>query len=51
MIIGRTLGVYIATRFAKSILGVLLTIYLLILTIDFVELMRRAADVENASAG
>jgi lipopolysaccharide export system permease protein len=49
--IGRTLGIYIAMRFAKSILGVMLTIYLLILTIDFVELMRRAGDAQDASTG
>jgi lipopolysaccharide export system permease protein len=51
MIIGRTLGLYIATRFLKSILGVFFTIYLLILTIDFVELMRRAGDAQDASTG
>ncbi len=49
MIIGRTLGLYIGLRFLKSILGVLLTIYLLILTLDFVELMRRAGDARDAS--
>jgi lipopolysaccharide export system permease protein len=51
MIIGRTLGLYIAKSFARSILGVLATIYLLILTIDFVELMRRAGDAQEASTG
>ncbi len=51
MIIGRTLGFYIAMRFLKSILGMFFTIYLLILTIDFVELMRRAGDAQDASTG
>lgn len=49
MIVGRTLGSYIGLRFLKSIVGVFLTIYLLILTLDFVELMRRAGDAREAS--
>lgn len=51
MIIGRTLGLYIGLRFLKLIAGVFLTIYLLIFTLDFVELMRRAGDARDASAG
>jgi lipopolysaccharide export system permease protein len=51
MMVGRTLGLYIAARFVKMIAGVFLTIYLLIFTLDFVELMRRAGDAQNASAG
>ncbi|MCO4054530.1 MAG: LPS export ABC transporter permease LptG [Bosea sp.] len=50
MIIGRTLGIYIALRFIKLIAGVFFTIYLLIFTLDFVELMRRAGDARDASA-
>ncbi|MGL4441829.1 MAG: LPS export ABC transporter permease LptG [Bosea sp. (in: a-proteobacteria)] len=51
MIIGRTLGIYIAIRFLKMISGVFLTIYMLIFTLDFVELMRRAGDAKDASGG
>jgi lipopolysaccharide export system permease protein len=51
VIIGRTLGGYIAWRFAKAIFGVFLTIYALIFTLDFVELMRRAGDAADASTG
>ncbi|MCX7325356.1 MAG: LptF/LptG family permease [Hyphomicrobiales bacterium] len=51
MMIGRTLGLYIAARFVKLIAGVFFTIYMLIFTLDFVELMRRAGDAEGASAG
>lgn len=51
MIIGKTLGLYIALRFVKLISGVFFTIYMLIFTLDFVELMRRAGDAEGASAG
>lgn len=51
MIIGRTLGTYIAMRFVTMISGVFITIYMLIFTLDFVELMRRAGDAKEASAG
>lgn len=51
MIVGRTLGSYIALSFLKMIAGVFATIYLLIFTLDFVELMRRAGDAKEASAG
>ena len=51
MIIGRTFGVYVALRFVKMIAGVFATIYMLIFTLDFVELMRRAGDAEGASTG
>lgn len=49
MIIGRTLGLYIAARFTRTILGMLLSIFGLIFTLDFVELMRRAGDSPLAS--
>ncbi len=51
MIIGRTFGIYVGLRFIKMIAGVFATIYLLIFTLDFVELMRRAGDAEGASTG
>lgn len=51
MIIGRTLGIYVALRFLKMIAGVFFTIYMLVFTLDFVELMRRAGDAQDASTG
>lgn len=48
---GRTLGLYFARRFAASIFVVLATIFALIYTLDFVELMRRAGDAAGASTG
>jgi lipopolysaccharide export system permease protein len=50
MFIGPTLGRYFSLRFAKSILLVFGTVFALVYTIDFVELMRRAGDAEGASA-
>lgn len=51
MLIGPTLGRYFSIRFAKTILMVFGTVFALVYTIDFVELMRRAGDAEGASAG
>ncbi len=49
MLIGATLGRYFSARFAKTILVVFGTVFALVYTIDFVELMRRAGDAEGAS--
>jgi lipopolysaccharide export system permease protein len=49
MLIGPTLGRYFSLRFAKTILLVFSTVFALVYTIDFVELMRRAGDAEGAS--
>ena len=51
MLIGATLGLYFSLRFGKTILMVFGTVFALVYTIDFVELMRRAGDAEGASAG
>ncbi len=51
MMIGRTLGLYFAQRFVSAMLIVFLTIFALIYTLDFVELMRRAGDAVGASTG
>lgn len=51
MIIGPTLGRYLSLRFARTILAVFATVFALVYTLDFVELMRRAGDAERASAG
>ncbi|MET0200671.1 MAG: LPS export ABC transporter permease LptG [Gaiellaceae bacterium] len=50
-LIGPTLGRYFAMRFLRTILGVFLTVFALVYTLDFVELLRRAGDSEGASAG
>ena len=50
-LIGLTLGRYFAARFLRTILGVFLTVFTLVYTLDFVELLRRAGDAEGASAG
>jgi lipopolysaccharide export system permease protein len=50
VLIGATLGRYFSIRFARTILMVFGTVFALVYTIDFVELMRRAGDTEGASA-
>jgi lipopolysaccharide export system permease protein len=49
MLIGATLGRYLSLRFLRMILAVFATVFALIYTLDFVELMRRAGDAEGAS--
>jgi lipopolysaccharide export system permease protein len=51
MLIGATLGRYFSLRFLRTILVVFGTVFALVYTIDFVELMRRAGDAEGTSAG
>ncbi|MCA3672297.1 MAG: LPS export ABC transporter permease LptG [Methylobacterium sp.] len=51
MMIGRTLGFYFARRFLSAMMIVFLTIFALIYTLDFVELMRRAGDSVGAGTG
>lgn len=48
--IGRTLGLYLARRFGNGVMIVLATIFILIYTIDFVELLRRGSDVAGGDA-
>ncbi len=50
MLIGATLGRYFSLRFLRTILVVFGTVFALVYTLDFVELMRRAGDAEGASA-
>lgn len=50
MLIGPTLGQYFAKRFLTTIGVVFGTVFVLVYTLDFVELMRRAGDAPNASA-
>lgn len=49
--IGRTLGLYFAKKFGFAMLAVFLTVFVLIFTLDFIELMRRAGDAAGASSG
>ena len=49
MILFSTLGRYFAMRFISAIFGVFFTVFLLIFTIDLVELMRRAGEAEGAT--
>ena len=38
-------------RFVRTVLGVFLTVFALVYTLDFVELLRRAGDAEGATTG
>lgn len=49
MLLFQTFGRYLTQRFLRSILSVFGTFFFLILTLDFVELMRRAGDSPLAS--
>src|SRR5918998_4094780 len=49
--IGFTLGRYLSLHFARTIFMVFGTVFTLVYTLDFVELMRRAGDAEGATAG
>ncbi|GGH21589.1 LPS export ABC transporter permease LptG [Alsobacter metallidurans] len=49
MMIGATLGRYLAGRFIRTITGVFVTVFVLIYTLDFVELVRRTGDVVDLS--
>jgi lipopolysaccharide export system permease protein len=51
MLIGGTLGRYLSLRFLRTIALVFGTVFGLVYTLDFVELMRRAADSEAATPG
>jgi lipopolysaccharide export system permease protein len=51
MLIGRTLGAYFSRQFIKTIFLVFATVFTLVYTLDFVELMRRAGDAPGATAG
>lgn len=50
MLIGPTLGHYFGRRFLGTIGIVFGTVFVLVYTLDFVELMRRAGDARDASA-
>lgn len=50
MLIGATLGFYFSRQFIRTIFLVFATVFALVYTLDFVELMRRAGDSEGATA-
>lgn len=47
--IGKTLGIYISIRFVRVLIGMVLGLGFLIVTVDFIEQLRRAAGVEGVS--
>ncbi len=47
--IGQTLGTYFALRFGKTMLGMLLALLFLIVTIDFIEQLRKVSENSNIS--
>jgi len=47
---GRTLQRYFAWRFVGAVMAVFASVFLLVAMIDYVELMRRTADLPNVSA-
>ena len=47
--IGRTIGLYLSGRFIRTIAMVFLTMFTLIYLIDFVEMLRRASDIQGTS--
>lgn len=49
MLIGATLGRYISARFLRTIMLVFATVFGLVFTLDFVELLRRAGDTPGAT--
>ncbi len=51
MIIGLTFGRYLSARFVKTVLAVFLTIVSLVYLVDFVEMLRRAGNIPEASTG
>ncbi len=50
MLIGATLGRYISAQFVRTILLVFATVFGLVFTLDFIELLRRAGDTPGATA-
>lgn len=50
MLVGATFGTYLATRFLRAIGGVFATVFLLVYTVDFVEMMRGAGETEGVGA-
>ena len=47
--IGRTLSLYLAARFARTVMGVFLFVFFLIYAVDVVEMLRRSGDAPRAT--
>ena len=48
--IGRTLSLYLAARFARTVLAVFFFVFFLIYSVDVVEMLRRSGDAPKATA-
>ena len=48
--IGRTLSLYLAGRFARTVLAAFLFVFTLIYAVDLVEMLRRSGDAPKATA-
>ncbi len=49
--IGKTLGIYISLRFLRSLIGMLLGLAFLIISVDFIEQLRKAGGNDEVSLG
>ena len=47
--IGPTLSIYLAERFARAVIAAFLLVFVLIYAVDLVELMRRSGDSQRAT--
>jgi lipopolysaccharide export system permease protein len=50
MMVGRTIFIYFARRFTQTILSVFISVFMLIYTLDFVELLRRTSETQGSTA-
>ena len=48
-VIGRTLSLYLAERFARTVIAAFLVVFALIYSVDLVELLRRSGDSQRAT--
>lgn len=44
-----TLGIYVSIKYIKAVLGVFLLCFSLIFLLDFIEMLRKTADIDNVS--
>src|ERR1700733_7040607 len=48
-VIGRTLSLYLAGRFARTVIAAFMVVFVLIYAVDLIELLRRAGDSQRAT--
>jgi lipopolysaccharide export system permease protein len=48
-VIGRTLSFYLAGRFARSVIAAFMVVFVLIYSVDLIELLRRSGDSQRAT--